>query len=318
MLRDEVFCVTPEEAGLRLDAFVRGRAPGSSRALVAEAIREGRISCDTRPAVKSTPVQAGDVVRVRELAGRADLAVTPDPAVPLDVLFADETLLALCKPAGLPVHPLRAGERWTLAGGLVARYPALAGVGDDPLFPALVHRLDTATSGVMIAARTEAAYKTLRAEFRSHGVTKEYVALVHGRVSQGGTLDDLLAHADHDARRMLVVQPGSGKGRHPLRAVTHYQVQESLGAFSLLAVRIDTGVTHQIRCQLASIGFPVAGDRRYGGRTEVPPGLERQFLHAAAITITHPATAQRLRVEAPLAADLAAVLLRLRQAATGQ
>ncbi|MBU1908696.1 MAG: RluA family pseudouridine synthase, partial [Verrucomicrobia bacterium] len=175
--------------------------------------------------------------------------------------------------------------------------------------PAIVHRLDADTSGLLLAARDESAYRYFRRQFQTRAVEKRYVALVVGQVASGGRLEQVLAHADGDAHRMVVVQ-GATRGRHPLRAVTEYVPAIRLAGFTLLDIRIRTGITHQIRCQLASIGHPVAGDRVYADAA--PGGYKgRLFLHAAEIAFRHPRTGEQRRFISPLPPDLMEAMARL-------
>jgi len=308
MIRGQTWEVDPSDAAARLDLFVLAKVPSSSRSLVEQAVAAGAILLNGRASAKGARLQAGDRVTVAELLEKADLVVAPDPSVALQVLHEDETLIVFDKPAGLPVHPLKPGEKGTLAGGMVARYPELAVIGDDPLFPALVHRIDTDTSGLVMAARSPEAYAFLREEFRQRRVRKEYTALVLGVVKGAGRLEHLLAHRRGPEHRMVVVEPGEKAERlKAMRAVTEYAVKRAMEACTLLDIVIHTGVTHQIRCQLAEAGWPIAGDALYGpGDTGL--GLSRQFLHASGLTLAHPATRVETRFESPLPPDLLAAL----------
>jgi 23S rRNA pseudouridine1911/1915/1917 synthase len=306
MIRQCQIVVPPADAGKRLDRFLAERLPSTSRPLIARAIERGGIRLNGRPAVKGRRLAAGDRVLVLDLMEHADWKAAPNPDIPLSVIHADPAFLVLDKPAGLPVHPLEPGDTRTLVSALLAAHPELAGLGSDPLFPAIVHRLDADTSGVLLAARDEPAYRYFRRQFQTGAVEKRYIALVAGRVVSGGRLEQVLAHADGDTHRMVVVQ-GAGRGRHPLRAVTEYTPSRRLADFTLLDIRIHTGVTHQIRCQLASIGHPVACDRVYAGAA--PAGYEgRLFLHAREIAFRHPRTGNPCRFISPLPEELKAAL----------
>lgn len=314
MIRNTTFRISDQEAGERLDRTVARRVPNSTRALILDAISAGRIQLNGRRADKGIKVRAGDEIRVQSLLERADNRAHPNPALPLTILHEDATLLVLDKPAGMPVHPLAAEETDTLANALVAYDPALAAIGDDPLFPALVHRLDTGTSGVMLAARTAEAYAFLREEFHVHRVEKEYRALVHGEPPASGRLEHYLAH--HPARpgfmRVFAERPARYAGPRLLQAVTEFTVITRYPGHALLSVRIPTGVTHQIRAQLAAFGHPIVGDALYGSpAADGEHGLGRHFLHAATIACPHPATREQVRFTAPLPAELSAVLAKL-------
>lgn len=292
------------EDGRRLDLFVEARAPTTTRRLAREAIGAGRVTVNGAPAAKGLKVRSGDIVAVARLLESKDWKVQPDPFQPLEILEEDDELMALNKPAGMPVHPLRPEQTGTLANGLIARHPELAVLGDDPLFPALIHRLDTATSGLVLAAKTAAAYRALRLQFQQREVFKIYLALVLGHPPASGEIDGYLAHHKKSSGKMRVV---SGAGPGALRAVTRFEKLQEVGAFALLRVTIRTGVTHQIRCQLAAQGHPVVGDRVYGGPSS-PALPARHFLHAAELIFRQPATGAPRHLEAPLPRELAALL----------
>ncbi len=302
MIQQVQLVAQENEDGMRVDAFVLAKTPSSTRALVRNALADEQILLNNRPAAKGDRIHPGDSILILNLHEDSDRRVLPDLALPLDVVFEDESLLVLNKPPGIPVHPLRIEETGTLANAMVARYPELAVIGDDPLFPALAHRIDTDTSGLVIAARTDEAYASLRRQFRERKVLKEYVALVRGRTPEHGKLEHYLMH--NPARRGQMIASSNAparKGLRPMRAITEYRRARIFEEYTLLNVTIRTGVTHQIRCQLAAVGFPIAGDKLYGGDD---PLLARHFLHATALTIEHPVSKKRVRSEAPLTEDL--------------
>ncbi len=313
MIREKSYTADPANAHQRFDRSVLSFCPSSARALVIKAIETGQILLNGKRADKGTRIQAGDVIRVRQLPEKADVTVQPNPRILLEILYEDAGVLIVNKPAGVPVHPIRHDQVNTLANGLVAKYPGLAGIGDSPLFPAFVHRLDTDTSGVLAAAKNEDAYWNLRRQFQDHKVEKIYMALVHGRVSGPGTLEDDLAHKEGNRGRMVVLQNKGKKDRSNIfRAVTRIDIEKRFPEHTLLKVRISTGVTHQIRCQLAHRGYPIVGDKVYGGRMKRDqPALARQFLHASEIQFAHPVGGRRVRVSAPLPPDLESYLRRV-------
>ena len=309
MIRELKIEVPAADAGKRLDLFLAARLPGATRPLVSRAIERKAVRVNDRPAAKGIRLAAGDRVFVAELLEVEDWKAAPNAELPLVVLHEDPAFLVLDKPAGLPVHPLEPGDTRTVVSALIARYPALADIGPDPLFPAIAHRLDADTSGLLLVARDEPTYRSFRRQFQVGAVEKRYVALVGGDVGAEGRLDQFLAHAGGASHRMIVVRDGT-RGRRPMRAITEYAPRERLPGHTLLDVRIRTGVTHQIRCQLASIGHPVAGDALYGARSQDVPRL---FLHAAEIAFRHPRTAAACRFQAPLPADLRAALTALKR-----
>ncbi len=287
-------------SGERLDRQLLRLYPWLDRTLVEDLIAGGHVARNGRPAKKGAKLAAGDVLVCRDVPEPADLRLQPNPDLPLRVVYEDEFVLALDKPAGQPTHPLRFAETDTLANALVARHPALAGIGDDRLFPALLHRLDTQTSGLVLAAKTAAAYAELRAQFRRFTVQKHYAALVHGCVDQPGALAAPLTHQTRSPCKMAVVRnPDKVAPRDCFAAKTAWLPLETGPEFSLLDVTIYTGVTHQIRCHLAAAGHPIVGDALYGSPLAAP----RHWLHAARLIATHPATAKPLTLSCPLPPD---------------
>ena len=313
MIRDVQLIVGSAEVGQRFDRWLTARFPAIARAQAEEAIAAGEVLVNGRRAAKGHRLAFGDVVQILQCLEKSDFAAVPDATLPLNIVFCDEFLLACNKPAGMPVHPQRAGETGTLVNALLGRHPELTGLGGDAQFPAFVHRIDTETSGLVLAARTPPVYDALRALFRTRKIHKEYLALVHGRVEQGGRLDCELAHHPGEPERMVAVTTcNRAKVRKPMRAVTEFTVAENFADFTLLRVVIKTGVTHQIRCQLAEQGHAVVGDKIYGMPAADSFGLARHFLHAVRLEFVHPVTSAPLALEAPLPAELMAVLTRLR------
>ena len=280
-------------SGERLDRHLLNAYPWLDRATVETLLAAGQIRLDGRPAKKGARLSAGDVLDCRDVPEPADLRLRPNPDLPLPIAYEDDHVLALDKPAGMPTHPLRFAETDTLANALVARFPALAEIGDDRLFPALLHRLDTQTSGLVLAAKTAAAYAHLRAQFRRFTVQKHYLALVHGVVGAPGRLAAPLTHQTRSPCKMTVARnPDQVPPRDLFAAETSWVPLETGTEYSLLDVTIYTGVTHQIRCHLAAAGHPIAGDALYGSPLAAP----RHWLHAARLICTHPATGKSLDV----------------------
>jgi 23S rRNA pseudouridine1911/1915/1917 synthase len=295
---------------LRVDAFLARHVPHCSRRLAQRAIAAGEVRINGRRARKGQMVTAGDVVDVPEALTQPQ-ALRPNPQLEVPVLYEDAAVIALDKPAGMPSHALRAEETETAANFLLARYPELAAVGKNDLEPGLVHRLDTDTSGVLIVARTPEAYAALRRQFTAHLVTKEYLAVVHGDVPAPGDVRAPIAH-DRRNRRKMRVCSGREETVRARPALTHYAPLERFGDHTLLAVRIPTGVMHQIRVHLASIGHPIVGDRLYGvpSPESVAP---RHLLHASRLVFDHPQTGKPIAIESPLPSDFATLLERLRR-----
>jgi 23S rRNA pseudouridine1911/1915/1917 synthase len=292
---------------LRVDVFLAQQVPASSRRTAQRAIAAGEVRINGRRARKGDRVRADDLVQVADTL-YAPPRLQPNPQLTLRVLYEDEAMIAVDKPAGMPSQPLRRDESRTVANFLLARHPDAAELDPGGREAGLVHRLDVDTSGVLLAARTAAAYRCLRAQFARQQVVKEYVALVDGAVRAGGIVDTPIAHDRRNPRRMRVSAPGDAPGR---RAVTHFSPIAHHGRRTLVRVRIPTGVMHQIRVHLASIGYPIVGDRLYGAATTSAP---RQLLHAATLSVTHPTSGEAVQIRSPLPADFAEVLRRLRRA----
>jgi 23S rRNA pseudouridine1911/1915/1917 synthase len=283
--------VPAEAAGQRIDVWLAA-ALGLPRAQVKELLERRAVHIGGRAPRKGDRTVAG--ARVEVLLSPLDPRPVPEPALPLKILHADEALVAIDKPSGCPSHPLQPGERGTVVNALVARFPECVDASEEAREGGLVHRLDTETSGVLLAARTRPAWETLRRAFSKQEIDKHYLAVVTGPIAETGEVELPLRHrADH-------VEPAlDGSGRE---ARTQFRALARSGDATLLEVRIDTGVLHQIRAHLAAIGAPVLGDGLYGGRSH--PGLERFFLHASRLAFVHPMTGVRLTVQAPLPPEL--------------
>ena len=291
----------PDDAGARLDAFLA--APLGSRSRAARLIDDGRVTVDGAPVPKRHRLAAGERVVVQDGGEDPPPAPAPmAPALPFAVAYEDEHLLVVDKPAGLVVHPAAGHREGTLSQALAGR-----AAGGEAGRAGIVHRLDKDTSGLLVVARDEATHRALREALARRALVREYLALVEGRPpARTGTID---APLGRDRRHRTRVSTDTDQ---PRRAVTHFALEEALPATTLLRVRLETGRTHQIRAHLLAIAHPVAGDPEYG--TPGLLGLERQFLHAARLAFTHPATGAAVDVRSPLPADLAGALERARGA----
>jgi 23S rRNA pseudouridine1911/1915/1917 synthase len=297
--------VPADAAAERLDKVV-AKLFGVSRGRAMDWIAEGRVRIDGRRAPKGAPVQAGARISVERPPPDQP---APQPELAIRIVHADQHVIVADKPAGMPAHPLKPGETGTAANALVGRFPELAEVGPQRREGGLVHRLDSDTSGLLLAARTDAAYAMLRAQFTARSVEKGYLALAAGELHAGGEIALPLAHDPRDARRMMAISDPEYAEAHAARpAVTRFAPLELRGGFTLLEVEIPTGVMHQIRAHLAFIGHALAGDALYGGPPL--PGLDRHFLHAARLAFAHP-DGSRARYESPLPPELAAALAQL-------
>ena len=290
MIENVSYIVT--EGGVRLDAALSIRFPTSSRAFCREACADGDVLVDGRPAIKGLKLRGGETILVKRLAEACDNRVSPNREIKFRTVFEDEALLAFDKPAGLPVQPLSRKETTTLMNGAVARWPELAEIGDQPLMAGALHRIDADTSGLVLAARTNEAFTNVRDQFAAQTVRKTYLALVEGAFAVGGTLENDLVHDPTlPFCRMIDISRARTKVKAaPLHAVTAYKPigQTKCGneMRTLLEVVIFTGVTHQIRAQLALAGMHIVNDRLYGAFA-----VENQTghcLHALAAKFLHP------------------------------
>lgn len=282
--------------GGRLDAAVLAFFPGSARPFVRRAIEHGNVFVNGRKASKGARLSAGDEILVKALEERIDNSVRPGTDCPLVPVYVSDALLAFDKPAGCPVNPLSRGERGTLANSVAAAYPECAAVGDGPLVAGALHRIDAETSGLVLFARSQEAFDAVRAQFSAQKVVKTYLALVEGCAAFGATLECDLAH-DPNSKSCRMVDAaklssrgGPGRQPRPMRAVTRYEPVDRRSAHgrerTLLRVTIKTGVTHQIRAQLAMAGLPIVGDAVYGAGPE--RGVRGHCLHALAVSLDSP------------------------------
>lgn len=284
-----------EHEGQRLDAFLAG--PLGSRSRAVRLIAAGAVTLEGGTVAKSHLMEVGEVVVVVDQDTRRVVQADDVPAQ-FSVVFEDEHLLVVDKPAGVVVHPARGHATGTLVQALAGR---VAG-GDEQERPGIVHRLDRDTSGLLVVARTEAAHRDLKAALQAREITREYIALVEGRPpSRSGMID---APLGRDRRERTMISPDTDD---PRDAVTHFEFERALPETTLLRVRLETGRTHQIRAHLRAIGHLVAGDPVYG--TAGRYGLQRQFLHAARLAFEHPVTGETVDLTSPLPADLAAALV---------
>ena len=312
--------VTPEDAGKRLDQFLATRLESVSRARVQEMIVEGFVLVNDVPAKASLKLRGGECVSVLGEAQRAPLKAVAEE-IPLDIVYEDDDLAVINKPAGMMVHAGAgatddARNRGTLVNALLHHLGSLSGVG-GALRPGIVHRLDKETSGLIVVAKNDDAHRKLSAQFAAREVKKKYVALVHGWVKKdSGTLSQSISR--DPVRRMKMTTRLEG-GR---TAVTHYRVARRLdtkyGKFTLLDVKIDTGRTHQIRVHVSAMGHPIVGDTTYGAPSAVRgknavTALPRNFLHAAELEFKHPRTGETISLKRELPEELREFLRRVEE-----
>jgi 23S rRNA pseudouridine1911/1915/1917 synthase len=307
--------VDPSAKGERLDRWLAAKNPKTTRSQIAADIAAGHVRIGGRVAKAGQRLRGGETIEVTPRPRSAHGGARAEP-IALDVLFADEHVVAINKRAGMVVHPAVGNRSGTLVHALLHHYPSAKWPG-DPERAGIVHRLDRDTSGVILVARSAAAHEALSRQFRERTIEKEYHAIVHGRVAKPGAIDAPIGRHPADRKRMSV------KSRRARVAVTHYEPIEVLESATLLRVLPHTGRTHQIRVHLAASGWPILADPIYGrrsGRTggaDPSSAIPRLALHAARIVFDHPATGKRMSVEAPRPPEFEAALRVLRVKRTG-
>ncbi len=301
--------VTAEDAGQRLDAFLAAHIDGWSRARLHRLIENADVLVNGSVSKPSRKLRANDAIEI-ELTPTPSASFTPED-IPVEVIYEDDDLIVVNKPAGMVVHPAAGIDSGTLANALAFHFQKLSTMGGAAR-PGIVHRLDKGTSGLLVVAKTEESHEHLADQFRDRTVFKSYVALVHGQVEkEGGEIDQPIARDPRNRTRMSVV-----RGGRPSLSI--YQVRRRFDRFTLLEVELKTGRTHQIRVHLAWLKHPVVGDEVYGAgrdKTVVNPvirsriaKLRRQFLHAGQLGFRHPRTAAQLHFTAPLPNELQVLL----------
>ncbi len=292
----------------RLDHFLVEMLPGYSRARLQTLVRDGMVQVDGKPAMKSgLKLEAGAAVEVR-IPPVAESGLVPEK-IPLDIVFEDDDVVVINKPAGMVVHPAAGHQSGTLVHAVLGYDPEMEGIGGEDR-PGVVHRLDKDTSGLILLGKNDHAHQWLEDQFRLRKVGKTYLALVDGKPpTPSGRVEAAIGRDPSHRKRMAIVPAGRGR-----EAVSEYQTLESFPKHTLLEFHPLTGRTHQIRVHCAFLGCPIVGDRVYGWKKTSLP-IERQFLHASRIKITLPDEAQPREFQAPLPPDLQEVLNTLRQAA---
>ncbi len=288
----------------RLDAWLALHVDSLSRSRIQALLEEGAITSEAKPLTAKSKLPAG-----------AEITITlPDPTpaqpipedIPLNIVFEDDAIIVINKPAGMVVHPAPGHESQTLVNALLYHCKDLKGVGGVAR-PGIVHRLDMDTTGILIVAKDETTLNSLQAQFQNHTTEKQYLALVHGSpTALSGRIESTIGRHPTDRKKMAYNPPRGGK-----EAVSNWRIEKRLNGMTLLSVKIETGRTHQIRVHLSHNGMPIVGDQVYGKSQldkKIPACPKRQMLHAASFTFTHPVSGERMTFNAPLPEDFAELI----------
>ncbi len=300
----EKVIVALENDGLRLDQFLSLAFPKYSRTIFQTLIDEGSVFVSGLPQKKRYLVAAGDEITF-EIPEEKPISLTPE-AIPLTILYEDECMVVLNKPPHLVVHPGAGNWSGTVVHGLLHHVKSLD--HDDPIRPGIVHRLDKDTSGVLITAKNSTIHRALSNQFAQREVEKRYTAIVRGRMDKAQTIDSPIGRDPRNRLKMAVVPTGKP-------AVSIITPLEKLPSATVVDIQLVTGRTHQIRVHLSHIGFPILGDRLYGGGKQLSSSIlvERQMLHCRMIALQHPESKQRMVFEAPLPEDMQMLLSQLKR-----
>lgn len=301
-----ILIVDNGQEGLRLDVWLAHQLSGMSRSRIQQLIRAGFIKINTQMVKESHKIKPGERVEVsipppREIGLKAE-------NIPLNILFDDDSILVIDKPAGMVVHPAAGHDSGTLVNAVLYHCPRLGGIGGE-LRPGIVHRLDKDTSGVIVTVKTEKAMASLGSQFKQREIHKEYLAVVRGVFfPASGVIKTMIGRHLTD-RKKMTAKPKKGR-----LAITRYETLEKFSQYSLVRLFPETGRTHQIRVHLAHLEHPVVGDRQYGKHAadNLPVDVGRQMLHARKICFFHPETGEKLEFTAPLPTDMERLLNYLR------
>jgi 23S rRNA pseudouridine1911/1915/1917 synthase len=306
--------VPEDRAEARLDTFVRQCLPHLSRRSVEKAIQDKLFRINNKIGEKGDKLLAGDQVTFKGPGHWLVTAPVSQSQLRVPVVYEDDWVLVVDKPAGMATHGFSGRDQDTLANFLAAERPELSMIGKSRWEPGLVHRLDRETSGLILVAKTQAAFDDLRQQFRRRQVKKKYWALVWGITEPQGSVTYPMTHDPRDKRRMQAIGHVSLRSRtqKSWTALTRFRKLRDVSGLSLLEIEMETGVTHQIRVHLAAIGHPIVGDKLYGENNQKELKLERQFLHAYSLEFLHPGNRQIVKIQSELPVELKDVLSRLK------
>jgi len=307
--------VEKTDSGERLDKFIALLFPHISRRTVQETIAKGFILVNGKTGKKGIMLNEGDNIEIKEMPEPSDMFPSANPSLLIDIVYEDKNLLIVNKPAGMPSHPLAPLENNTVVNFILNRCPEVSGFGYSPLEPAILHRLDINTSGLLMAAKNEVTFARIRAMMKDKLITKTYLALVLGKPEKNGVITSSIRHHDKDKRKMKAcLSSKDEEGGKIYEAETAYKVAKSFNGYSLLEVTIKSAVMHQIRCHLASINHPISGDSLYQSHRHKKSDTlapSRHLLHAWKISIPEENGMSALEVTAPVPEDFEDYMARL-------
>lgn len=289
-MSDLCFTADKSSVGTRIDKFLSDQAEDLTRSAVQKLIDDELVLCNSKPVSKNYKLRENDVITV-DIPEPVELDVMPQD-ISLEIVYEDDDLLVVNKPKGMVVHPAAGNPDGTLVNALLFHCKGRLSSINGVIRPGIVHRIDKNTSGLLIVAKNDNSHNKLAEQIKAHSFTREYMAVVTGRFKEKtGTVDAPIGRSKYDRKKMCVTEQNSKN------AVTHYEVVEELGNFSLVRFRLETGRTHQIRVHCAYVGHPVYGDDVYGKAVK---GLEGQCLHAKKIGFIHPSSGEYMEFDSEL------------------
>ena len=284
-MKSEFFLIKKKDEGIRIDKFLKTKFPKLSRGWLQRLIKQGLITVNDKKAKTNYQLKSTDKLKIN-LASKKEVKISPNPNLSLRIIFEDKDFLIIDKPAGILVHPAQKSTNKTIASAVLAYLPQLKNIGDNPLRPGIVHRLDKDTSGLLLIAKNQEAFSELKLLFKKRKIKKIYKALVFGWLKKSkGKIESYIIRSSKTPQKRTSL-PFLRQGLKGKRALTYYRVEKRLkdqanNRYSLLSLQLKTGRTHQIRAQLASINCPVVGDPLYKAKKlSCQPNIKRMFLHA--------------------------------------
>jgi len=315
VIKERKFLIPQNFKSLRLDQFLKSELPSVSRGFIQKIIKKENVLVNGKPGKKGDILKGGEIVYIKEIFLPDEIELKPNPYLPINIIYKDKDIIVLDKPPGIPSHPVDFGEKDTVANFLIAKFPKLKWIGEKLFEPGMIHRLDIDTSGLLLVARNQKAFEKLKYDQKQGMIKKEYLVLVIGEVKEDGKIKSYIGHHPKDERRMKIFTSSEDIKKYKARkAITYFEVEKRYKNYTLLRVRIEKGLMHQIRVHFASIGYPIAGDKLYQTkrfRKLDLTGLERQFLHASGIEFFHPSSRKLINFFSPLPQEMEVVLERI-------